>query len=48
MPLVGSEFGTMQVHLNKILQSVFNLMDFNCAENGQYNNPDLFMFLGIT
>ncbi|HPN39298.1 MAG TPA: T9SS type A sorting domain-containing protein [Melioribacteraceae bacterium] len=46
--LVGSEFGIDAGALNENITIGINLMDFNCAVNGQYNNPDLFMFLGIS
>jgi len=46
--LVGTEFGIDSGALNENITIYLNLMDFNCSVNGQYNNPDLFMFIGIT
>jgi len=46
--LVGSEIGIESGALNENIQIAINLMDFNPAIQGQYNNPDLFMFLGVT
>ncbi|MFH0733539.1 MAG: T9SS type A sorting domain-containing protein [bacterium] len=46
--LVGAEFGIDAGALNENITIYINLMDFNCTVNGQYNNPDLFMFMGIT
>lgn len=46
--LVGSEFGIDSGALNENITIGINLLDFNCAIQNQYNNPDLFMFLGIS
>ncbi len=46
--LVGSEFGIESGALNENITIGINLLDFNCAVQNQYLNPDLFMFLGIS
>ncbi len=46
--LVGAEFGIDAGALNENITIGINLVNFNPAIPGQYNNPDLFMFLGVT